>query len=71
MSRTRFNKNGTVSITGISLDLYYGIQKIVSAAESAFVDPKEDDGEYHSNNDFVCSLSQEEKDALEKEWWCI
>lgn len=45
MSRTRFNKNGTVSITGISLDLYYGIQKIVSAAESAFVEPKEDDGE--------------------------
>lgn len=70
MSRTRFNKNGTVSITGISLELYYAIQKIVSASESAFSDPEEN-GEYYSNCDFLCSLTPKEKEELEKNDWIL
>jgi hypothetical protein len=70
MSRTRFNKNGTVNITGISLELYYAIQEIVSASESAFLDPEEN-GKYYSNCDFLCSLTPKEKEELEKIDWIL
>lgn len=66
--KTRFNQNGTVSIIGMGETLYYAIQNIIRSSEQCFDEP-EDSGEFYSNDAFVCSLSQEEKEALDKAGW--
>lgn len=68
--RTKFNKNGTVSITGISKDAYFAIRTIVMAAQKAFDEP-EDDGEYRSNEDFFCCLEEKEIEELNKIDWLL
>lgn len=65
MSRTRFNKNGTVSILGLTKDEYNAITTVIYASQQCFSE-QEENGEYYSNDDFLCTLSQEEKEALDK-----
>lgn len=63
MSRTRFNKNGTVSILGLTKDEYNAMTQVIYASQQCFPE-REENGEYYSNEDFVCILSQQEKEAL-------
>jgi len=70
MSRTKFNKNETVSIIGLSIEQYNAISSIVFSAKRCFEEPEEN-GEYYSNDDFVCSLSPQEKAAMDKADWTI
>lgn len=64
MSRTRFNKNGTVSILGLTKDEYNAMTQVIYASQQCFPE-QEENGEYYSNEDFVCTLSQQEKKALD------
>mgnify|MGYP000025335348 FL=1 len=64
MSRTRFNKNGTVSILGLTKDEYNALRSVMYSSRRCFDEPDEDQG-YYSNDDFVCLLSKEEKEALD------
>lgn len=65
MSKTHFNKNNTVSIIGLTRDEYNAICSVVYQSKQCFDEPDEDGG-YYSNNDFVCLLCKEEKEALDK-----
>ena len=67
--KVKYNKNGTVSIIGMDETLYYAIQNIIRSAEVSFNEPEEN-GDYYSN-DFVCSLSPQEKEALDRAGWDI
>lgn len=64
MSKTHFNKNNTVSIIGLTKDEYNALRSIVYSSKRCFDEPDEDEG-YYSNDDFVCLLSKEEKQALD------
>lgn len=70
MSRTKFNQNGTVSIIGLSREQYNAIDSIIKSAQRCFIEPEES-GEYYSNEDFVCTLSPQEKAAMDKADWTI
>ena len=72
MSVTRFNQNGTVSIVGLTRDEYNAIAAIVSAAEMAFDNQSGvDDAEYHATDDFRCTLTINEKKAMDKRLWSL
>nr|DAL63060.1 MAG TPA_asm: hypothetical protein [Caudoviricetes sp.] len=64
MSKTHFNKNNTVSIIGLTKDEYNALRSIVYSSKRCFDEPDEDEG-YYSNDDFVCLLLKEEKQALD------
>lgn len=68
--RTKYNKNGTVSITGMSKELYCAIQDIVMSAENCF-EYQECKDEYYSNDGFICTLTKERIDELNKIKWVI
>lgn len=68
--RVKFNKNEKVSITGMDKTLYYAIRNIIMSSEICF-DEHEDNGEFYSNDQFVCCLSPEEKKALDRIEWDI
>lgn len=70
MSITRFNKNGTVSIIGLTRIQYNAIMAILFAAESAFEYEKGLD-EYRSNEDFRCTLTPEEKESMDAKHWTL
>lgn len=59
MSRTRFNKNGTVSILGLTKDEYNAITTVIYASQQCFPE-QEENGEYYSNDDFYV-LSRKKK----------
>lgn len=67
--KIRFNKNGTVSICGMTMAQYNAINEIIKSSERCF-DEKED-GEYRSNDDFVCTLSEKEKEAMDEIGWSL
>lgn len=60
MSKTHFNKNGTVSILGLTKDEYNALRSVMYSSKRCFDEPDED-----HNDDFVCLLSKEEKEALD------
>lgn len=64
MSRTKFNKSGTVSILGLTKDEYNALRSVMYSSKRCFDEPDEDQG-YYSNDDFVCLLLKEEKEALD------
>ncbi len=66
--KVRLNKNESVSILGLTKDQYFAIRNIVMAANNAFDEP-EDNGDYYSNEDFVCVLKRNEIEALDKIKW--
>lgn len=68
--RIRQYKNGTVSITGMDEHVYTAIQEILFSSKQTF-EYDEEESEYRSNDDFVCSLSEEQKDALDNIAWFI
>lgn len=68
--RTRFNKNGTVTISQMPKELYWAVLSIVASSERTF-EWNEDEQEWCSNSDFLCSLSKEEKESLDKNRWAL
>jgi hypothetical protein len=64
MSKTHFNKNNTVSIIGLTRDEYNALCSVMYSSKKCFNEPDEDEG-YYSDDDFVCLLSKEEKQALD------
>lgn len=68
--RTRFNKNGTVTITGMSQELYSAIQDIVMSAENCF-EHYIDKDEYEAHEGFICVLTRDRIKELNKIKWII
>ena len=66
--KVKFNKNGTVSIQQMPKSLYYAIDSILASSKRTF-EWNEEEGEWWSNSDFLCSLSKEEKELLDKAGW--
>lgn len=66
--KTKYNKNGTVSLLQIPKTLYYAIESILASSRNAF-EWNEEEGEWWSNTDFICWLSPEEKEELDKKGW--
>lgn len=46
MSKTKFNKNGTVSILGLTKDEYNAITTVIYASQQCFPE-QEENGEYY------------------------
>ena len=70
MSITRFNKNGTVSIIGLTRTQYNAIMAILFGAERAFSYDRPTD-EFRSNGDFRCTLTPEEKQSMDVKRWTL
>ena len=66
----KYNKDGTVSISRMSKNVYYAIKSVLSSAERTF-EWDEQEEEWSSNSDFLCSLSAEEKESLDKINWLV
>ena len=66
----KYNKDGTVSISRMPKNVYYAIRSVLSSAERTFEWDDEEE-EWSSNSDFLCSLSVEEKEALDKIRWSM
>ena len=66
----KYNKNGTVSILQMPKAMFYAILSVLGSAERTF-EWDEEEGEWCSNSDFLCSLSSEEKEELDKNGWSI
>ena len=66
----KYNKNGTVSILQMPKAMFYAILSVLDSAERTF-EWDEEEGEWCSNSDFLCSLSSEEKEELDKNGWSI
>ena len=64
------NKNGTVSILQMPKAMYSAIQNIIMSSEQTF-EWQEEEQEWWSNSDFLCVLSPEEKEAMDKKNWFI
>ncbi len=60
-------KTGKYTITGITpTQLQTMAAVLLVANERCFDEPEEDNGCYYSNEDFVCCLYAEEREALEQ-----
>lgn len=68
--QVKFNKNGTVSILQMPKAMYSAIQNIIMSSERTF-EWQEELQEWWSNSDFLCTLSPEEKEAMDKKNWFI
>ena len=66
----KYNKDGTVSISRMPKNVYYAIRSVLSSAERTF-EWDEQEQEWSSNSDFLCSLSVKEKEALDKMRWSV
>lgn len=67
--KTKINKNGTVSVYGMTMAQYNAINNILLSSEGCF--DEEENGEYKSNDDFVCTLTEEEKEAMDEIGWSL
>ena len=68
--QVKFNKNGTVSILQMPKAMYSAIQNIIMSSERTF-EWQEEEQEWWSNSDFLCTLSPKEKEAMDKKNWFI
>lgn len=62
--RTKKNKNGTYSITGLTSDMFSVLSRIMNSANDRCFDEQEADGSYYSNDDFVVVLTSDERESL-------
>ena len=70
MMRTKFNKNGTVSILQLPMAAYDAICNVLMSSEQTF-EREESAGQYWANSDFVCALEKEEKEAMDEINWML
>ena len=62
--KTKHLKSGKISITGLTAEEYSVICSVVYSSKRCFPE-QEDNGEWYSNDDFVCILTDEEKRVLD------
>lgn len=68
--KVKFKDGGKVSITDMPMVLFDAVQKLMWGAEYSF-DFDEDSGEYEANDNFVCTLAEEEMSALKDIKWTL
>ena len=68
--KVRFKDGGKVSIIDMPMVLFDAIQKLMWGAEYSF-DFDEDFNEYLANDNFICTLAEEEKEALDEIKWTL
>ncbi len=57
-------KTGTYTIAGMTATQYRALAAVLMTADERCFDEQDEDGNYYSNDDFVCSLDAEEREAL-------
>lgn len=62
--KLRQTKTGTYTITAITATQYRAFAAVLTAADERCFDEQAEDGNYYSNDDFVCSLDGDEREAL-------
>ena len=68
--KVRFKDGGKVSIIDMPMVMFDAIQKLMWGAEYSF-DFDEDSNEYLANDNFICTLAEEEKEALDEIKWTL
>lgn len=66
--KVNITKSGTYTITGLTKNQYNAMRSVLQAADDRCFDEQDEDGNYYSNDDFVCSLDEKEREALS--WIC-
>ena len=64
--KVNITKAGTYSITGLTRPDYRTIEYILRIANDRCFGEQDEDGNYYSNDDFVCSLDEKEREALSR-----
>lgn len=64
--KLRQTKTGTYTIAGITATQYRTLTAVLTTADERCSDEQDEDGNYYSNDDFVCSLDEKEREALRK-----
>lgn len=62
--KIRITKSGTYTISGITAAQYRAMATILHTANDCCFNDPEDSGEYYSNENFVCVLDSDEREAL-------
>ena len=60
----RRTKTGTYTITGITATQYRALAAVLTTADERCFGEQDEEGNYYSNDDFVCSLDVDEREAL-------
>lgn len=64
--KVNITKAGTYSITGLTRTEYRTLGYILRTADDRCFDEPDEEGNYYSNDDFVCSLDEKEREALHR-----
>ena len=64
--KVNITKAGTYSITGLTRTDYRTIEYILRIANDRCFGEQDEGGNYYSNDDFVCSLDEKEREALRR-----
>lgn len=62
--KLRRTKTGTYTIAGITATQYRVLAAVLMTADERCFDEQDEDGNYYSNDDFVCLLDGNEREAL-------
>ena len=57
-------KAGTYTVTGITRNQLNAMSTVLNTANDRCFKEPESDGDYYSNDDFVCTLDGKEREAL-------
>ena len=64
--KATLNKNRTVTLSGLTVNEWNAIKVILHAANDRCFDEQEEDGDWFSNDDFMVTLNNKEREALRK-----
>ena len=64
--KVNITKAGTYSITGLTRTDYRTIGYILRIANDRYFGEQDEDGNYYSKDDFVCSRDEKERKALRR-----
>lgn len=62
--KVNYTQAGTYTIAGITATQYRALAVVLTTADERCFDEQDEDGNYYSNDDFVCSLDEKEREAL-------
>lgn len=62
--KTNLTKAGTWTLSGITQKQYDAIREVLDTANDRCFQKQESDGRYFSGDDFVCTLDEDEREAL-------
>lgn len=64
--KVNITRAGTYTITGLTKNQYNAMRSVLQTADDRCFDEQDEDGNYYSNDDFVCTLDAEEREALRR-----